>query len=68
MSYKLKSDVAKDIKKKFRGVYLANTLGRTQAYMSLLLNQKINCPKTTAYAFTKMIDSDLEIDDLFERV
>ena len=68
MSYRLKEDVAEDIKKKFRGVYLANTLGRTQSYIALLLNRKMQCPKTTAYVFTKIVDKDLEIDDLFERV
>lgn len=68
MSYILKEDKAKEIKDKFKGKYLANTLGRTECYISLLLNKKLTCPKTTAYAFTKIIDKDLEIDDLFERV
>jgi len=68
MSYVLKQDKAKEIKKKYLGTYLAETLGITRGYMSRLLNGKVKCPKTTAYAFTKIVDRDLEIDDLFERV
>ena len=68
MSYVIKEDKAEEIKKKFLGKYIAMTLGRSQSNVSLILNRKLNVPKTTAYAFTKVIDKDLEIEDLFERV
>lgn len=68
MSYILKEDKAKEIKRKIYGKYIAETLGKNPASISLILNRKLTIPKTTAYAFTKVIDRDLEIEDLFERV
>lgn len=68
MSYRIKEDKAKEIKNKIRNLYIAQTLGKAPSSVSLILNGKLNIPKTTAYAFTKVIDKDLEIDDLFERV
>lgn len=68
MSYILKEDKRNEIKEKFRNKYLAKTLGKTECYICLVLNRKLTCPKTTAYSFTKIIDKDLEIEDLFERV
>ena len=68
MSYIIKKDKAKEIKNKFRNLYIAETLGKNPSSVSLILNGKLRIPKTTAYAFAKVIDKDLEIDDLFERV
>lgn len=68
MSYIIKQDKAKEIKNKFRNLYIAEVLGKNPASVSLILNGKLRIPKTTAYAFTKVIDKDLEVDDLFERV
>lgn len=68
MSYILKEEKANEIKNKIYGKYIAETLGKNRATVSLILNRKLHIPKTTAYAFTKVIDKDLEIDDLFERV
>lgn len=68
MSYIIKKDKAEEIKNKFRNLYIAEVLGKNPSSVSLILNGKLRIPKTTAYAFTKVIDRDLEIDDLFERV
>lgn len=66
MSYILKKDKADEIKIKHKCKTLADDLGKTQSYISLLINQKITCPKTTAIAFTKMVDENLQIEDLFD--
>ena len=68
MSYILKDGLKEELKSTYKCKYLAQQLGRTQSYISLLLNRKINCPKTVAYTFVKLINSNYEIEDLFERV
>ena len=68
MTYLIKQKKAEEIKNKFKSTYIAETLGKNPSTVSLILNGKITTPKTTAYAFTKVIDKDLEIEDLFERV
>lgn len=47
---------------------IAKELGITQGYLSKILNQKTTCRKVIAYAITKMICTEKEISDLFERV
>ncbi len=68
MSYILKDGLKEELTKRYKGKYLAEQLGRTQSYISLLINRKITCPKPVAYTFVKLINSSYEIEDLFERV
>ena len=68
MSYIIKKDKAEEIKNKLRNLYIAETLEKNPSSISLILNGKLTIPKTTAFAITKVIDKDLEVEDLFERV
>lgn len=68
MGYVLKEDVAVELRAKFKNGYIAQTLGVTPTYVSLILHRKRVIPKYMAYSFTKVIGSELEIEDLFERV
>ena len=68
MGYYLKEDVAKEISSKYRNSYIVEKLGLSKPYVSLILHRKRPIKKHIAYSFTKVIDMNLEIEDLFERV
>lgn len=67
MGYVLKKDVAENIRKKYRNTYIKEKLGLSECYISLILNRRKEIPKHAAYSFTKILDSEKEIDDMFER-
>ena len=46
---------------------LAEEIGTTPECVSYILTKKRHCKKTLAYIITKMIDSEKEIDDFFNR-
>lgn len=64
--YILKEDKANEIKGKFKSVYIANGIDLSNAYVSLIIHRKKTVPKKTALSFTKVINNDLEVEDLFE--
>ena len=66
--YILKEDEAKEISKKFRNQYLAETIGVSKQYISYIFHRKKHISKKLAYAFTKAVDNNSEILDLFEDV
>ena len=66
--YKIKKEVSVDIKKRYKQIYLAEELGMSRVYISQLLNRKLSCPKSTAFAFTKVLDLNAQIEDFFEVV
>ena len=66
MGYILKEDIAEQIRLKYKNSYISTKLGLSQTYISLILHRKRAIPKHMAYSFTKVINSELEIDDLFE--
>lgn len=66
--YILKEDVANELRNKYKNKYLADTIGISLPYVSYILHRKRHISKTLAYFFTKTIDSEKEIDDLFELV
>lgn len=68
MRFVLKEDMAQLIKKKYRNTYIIETVGLCSSYVSQILNRKRAVPKNVAYTITKAIDSDLEIENLFDRV
>ena len=68
MRFILKEDMAQLIKKKYRNTYIIETVGLCSSYVSQILNRKRAVPKNVAYTITKAIDSDLEIENLFDRV
>lgn len=47
---------------------MANEIGLSFQYVNGVINNKYNCRKIVAYAMTKLINSDAEINDYFERV
>ena len=64
----MKEKSAQDIKRKYKCGYIADEIGISQTYLSLILHRKQNIPKKLAYFITKTINSELEIEDLFERI
>ena len=68
MKYIIKKEVGEVIKKKYKCLYLSKQLGVSQSYLSLLVNGKIHCPKVVAYTFSKILNENYEIEDLFERL
>ena len=68
MKYLLKQKEADEIKTKYKNTYFVEKTGLSESYVSLIVNRRRALPKNTAYIFTKMIDSELEINDLFEKV
>ena len=47
--------------------YIAEEIGKSEIYVSHILNGKQLCSKTTAYAITKCVSNNKKIDDLFIR-
>jgi len=68
MRYILKEDTAKLIREKYRNSYIVKTVGLCTSYVSQIINRKRAVPKNVAYTFTKSINSEYEIEDLFKRV
>lgn len=68
MRYMLKENSANTIKEKFKNSYFVNNMGLSESYVSLIINRRVALPKNTAYMFTKMVNSEYEISDLFDRV
>ena len=68
MGYLLKEDIAKEIKSKYKSNYLKDKIGISPAYVSLIVNRKKDIPKRIAYSFAKAINSDYEIEDIFNNI
>ena len=68
MGYILKKDVAEMVNSKFKNSYISNQLNLSGTYVSLIVHRKRTIPKRVAYAFTKLIDTEAEIEDMFELV
>lgn len=68
MKYVLRQDKANEIRQKLKNKYIADVSGLSLCYVSLIMTGKRQVNKRIAYPFTKAVNSELEIDDLFERV
>jgi len=68
MRYLLRPNCAELIKNKYKNNYIATRLDLSATYVSLVLHRKRAIAKHLAYAFTKVIDSDANVEDLFEAV
>lgn len=68
MRYMLKENTASLIKKKYRNSYIMETVGLCSSYVSQIINRKRAVPKNVAYTFTKAINSEYEIENLFDKV
>lgn len=67
MNYKLKEEIAKEISKTYKNSYISEKIGISSTYTSLIIHRHITIPKRLAYCFAKAINSEYEIEDLFER-
>jgi hypothetical protein len=68
MSYLMKEDKSDKIKEKFKCNRLAEKVGITNSYLSLVMNRKKSCSKILAYCITKAVNSNAEISDYFDLV
>lgn len=65
--YKMKEEISNSIKEQRYNRKIAEKIGVTEGYISQIVNHKrINISKTMAYAVTKAIASDLEIENIFD--
>lgn len=63
--YRFKREKYDEIISKFKIKGLADTIGVTNTYLSLILNGKNDCKKTVAYCISKAINNEAEIEDYF---
>jgi hypothetical protein len=66
--YIFKKEEAEVIKRKYKGQYICDIVGISATYLSLILNRKKTCPKTTAYSITKCLNKNAEISKYFDLV
>lgn len=66
--YKFKKEKYEEFVNKFKINGVAEKIGISTNYLSLILNNKKDCKKTVAYCICKAIDSNAEINDYFEIV
>ena len=64
--YRFKKELFTNIKINQKNI--AYEIGLSRQYINGVINNKYNCRKLVAYAMTKLIDSDAEINDYFEMV
>lgn len=68
MGFILKKESADLITKKYKNSYISNQLNLSGTFVSQVLHRKKAVAKHTAYAFTKLINSEAEVEDIFEQV
>ena len=68
MGYILKEEIANIIKEKYKTSYIANKLGLSVCYISLILHRNRIVNKHIAYSFSKVINNEAEVDDYFDAV
>ena len=66
MGYLLKEELARNIRKKYKNSYFVNELKLSNTYISLIVHRKQPIPKRVAFAFTKLLDVNAEIEDYFD--
>lgn len=57
-----------DVKKRIKQKYICKEIGLTQSTLSNIFLRKVYCRKVVAYSITKILDSEAEIEDYFERI
>lgn len=62
--YILKDEMKEKVKD-LTNRYIADKVGITETYMSQILNNRKKASKTLAYAISKVISSNYEIEDVF---
>lgn len=64
--YVIKPEVALAIKNTFKYSYFIKELGYTKSYISLVLSGKKSVPRSSAYAFTKVVNYESKVEDMFD--
>ena len=64
--YRFKKELFTNIK--INQSKMAKEIGLSFQYINGVINSRYNCRKLVAYAMTKLINSNAEINDYFERV
>lgn len=68
MGYLLKEEMANIFSKKYKNSYIAELIGLSGTYVSIIMHRKQKVPKRVAYAFAKAINPEAEINDYFDLV
>lgn len=68
MGYIMNEKISKMVKEKINASQIAREVGITDTYISLIKNRKIHCSKPVAYAITKALNSEAEVEDYFDRI
>lgn len=63
--YTFKKELSETIKQKYKARNIANIVGISEGYLSQIFQRGKNCSKKTAYAITKALNSDAEIENYF---
>lgn len=64
--YRFKKELFTNIK--INQSKMAKEIGLSFQYVNGVINNRYNCRKLVAYAMTKLISSNAEINDYFERI
>ena len=64
--YIFKKELTNVIKNKYKVRNIGKVVGITDGYLSQIINGKKTCPKRTAYAITKYLDEEAEIEKYFD--
>ena len=64
--FKIKEDKVERIKSKYKIKYFVEETGYTIGYLSNVFSGKRCVPKNSAFAITKCIDKNAEVEDYFE--
>ena len=63
--YKFKD---REVMKRYKKCEVAKDIGLSKSYFTNVINGKVVCSKLVAYAITKYLSSEAEVDMFFERV
>lgn len=66
--FAIKEEQAERIKRRYKLSAMAKEVGISTTLITFIFKKLRPCSKKTAYAITKWIDSEAEIDDFFVRV
>ena len=66
MGYLLKEEMAYAIRTTYKNSYIIDKLDLSATYISIILHRKKPIAKHMAFAFTKALDNNAEIEDYFE--
>lgn len=68
MGFLLKKESADTIQRKYKNSYIKTELDLSSTYVSQILHRNKPVSKRTALAFAKVINPQIEIEDIFEQV